>query len=184
MLFLLALGHNHNPGVTRTMQGTLTLMCATPNKRPRRVTDEMALTAALEVAEELMRHHNVNGPAEEIAEQILDVTRYDRLADGYEIGRDLERRYCWDMSRDLVEALDSFSSYCSNELDRAVKKWGEENPMEPPFPLGTKVETRRDGIGVLAEISKYSPATYLVKVARIENGLLNVAFEDAKPVCS
>jgi hypothetical protein len=133
-------------------------------ERPK-ITKEMILEAATKIA------HSIDGDAETIA------ACYSHPMDGYQLAKEIERRAYWDLAMADVEELDVMSSIVS-ELHRAAeKKWAEENNIQPPLPIGTRI-TR----GVIDSVCSHSAARYRVK----ENGctqdgrFLLVRFEDAK----
>ena len=154
-----------------TEQVGLSLTCAKPNKRPRRITDAMAREAARAIVDNLP---DDIGDGDEAVEDILWVTRHNRQMDGYEIARDLERYKHWSCDMGIAETLDGFLSACCHELDAAVMQWANENPMEPPVAAGVLVQTPR-GEGTIEEVSPYPPLSYLVLVA---GHSLLIPFED------
>lgn len=118
-------------------------------KRPS-VTSEMILAAAEEIAE------RVGGDAATIAEH------YSHPMDGYELAKQLDKWAYWDVSREDMETLDEMEMLVRDAHSKAEKEWVEQYSIEPPFPVGTFVETRR-GVGQIDGISSHSPACYEVK---------------------
>lgn len=131
--------------------------------RPK-ITNEMVLEAAKEIAEKL------DGDAETIAEH------YRHPMDGYELARELDRYASWDLTMPDVEELDCMSGIVSDLHRKAEKKWAEENDIQPPLPIGTRIKQ-----GIIDGVCNHSAARYLVK----ENGcteagrFLLIRFEDA-----
>lgn len=131
--------------------------------RPK-ITDEMILEAAQQIAEKL------DGDAATIAEH------FRPHMDGYELARELDRWCGWDLTMSDVEELDCMSSIVDQLQRDAEKKWFAENDIKPPLPIGTHI-TR----GVIEGLCDHSPGKYLVK----ENGCtqqgrwLLVNYEDA-----
>lgn len=158
-------------------------MCPTPNKRPTQVTDAMAREAALELAVELIKGGGFEKTdiPEELADDIMKASDWNRHMDGYELARELENKCYWSPDASMVEDLDSFSSRCDRRLEAAEKTWATENPMEPPFPVGTQVK-HHWGAGVIAAISKYRPFTYNVTIPDKPSAFALVKFEDAEPI--
>lgn len=136
-------------------------------KRPQ-ITHEMKLAAAQQVAANIG-----DADAETIAET------WQPHMDGYELARALDRNYYWDLTRDEMEELDCMQSIVDDLLREAEKQWFEENNIQPPLPIGTRIKE-----GVIADIDKYGVARYLVK----ENGCtdpnrhLLIKFEAAEAV--
>lgn len=128
------------------------------------VTDAMKLAAAQQVAKAL------NGDAETIAQA------YTHPMDGYELARELDRRYGWDLRRDDVDELDVMESLVREQLEAAEKAWVAECNVKPPLPIGTRIKQ-----GVIAGVSDYSAATYKVKEDgdTVAGRFLLVRFEDA-----
>lgn len=95
--------------------------------RPK-ITKEMVLEAAKEIAEKL------DGDAETIADH------YRHPMDVYELARELDRYAGWDLTMPDVEELDCLSSIVSDLHRKAEKKWVEENDIQPPLPIGTRIK--------------------------------------------
>lgn len=128
------------------------------------ITDEMKLAAARQIADK------VDGDAETIAEA------YHHPMDGYELARELDRMYGWDLTMMDVEELDCMGILVRVELDRAEKQWAAQEAIEPPLQIGTRIKE-----GVIAGVCDHRAARFKVK----ENGdetegrFLLVKFEDA-----
>jgi hypothetical protein len=157
------------------MQDNLPLACANPNKRPRVPTDEMRRRVALQIAARLKDC----GPPDEVAADIIRVTRHGWHQDGYQLARDLDRTCSWECDLGVAEELDNFSGLCDLELDVAVRQWAVENPMEPPFPIGSLVKTPSQGVGTIVGVCQYSPASYRVRTPGLnEKSAWIIPFED------
>ena len=132
--------------------------------RPK-ITKEMVFEAANEIAAKL------DGDAETIAKH------YRHPMDGYELARELDRYAGWDLTMPDVEELDCMSSIVSDLHRKAEKKWVDENDIQPPLPVGTRITQ-----GVIDSVCDQSAARYRVK----ENGctqagrFLLIRFEDAR----
>jgi len=67
---------------------------------------------------------------------------------------------------DLVETLDSYSTYLHHRLERAKKQWAEENNIQPPYPVGSRVRSLlqwNNITGTITGISQHHAACYEVK---------------------
>jgi hypothetical protein len=62
-----------------------------------------------------------------------------------------------------VEALANFPYYLSRELDKAIKKWVDENEIKPPFPIKTRVKLHTGETGEITTIRRET-AEYLIKI--------------------
>ncbi len=133
-------------------------------KRPT-ITQEMILEAAKKVAANLD-----DADAETIAEH------YRHPMDGYELARELDRYADWDLTMPDVEELDCLSSIVSDLHHQAEKKWVRENDIQPPLPIGTRIEQ-----GVIHSVCDYSAAKYRVKEdgCTQDGRFLLIRFEDA-----
>lgn len=131
--------------------------------RPK-ITKEMVIEAAKKIAEKL------EGDAEAIAKH------YRHPMDGYELARELDRYEGWDLTMPDVEELDCLSSIVSDLHRQAEKKWVRENDIQPPLPIGTRIEH-----GVIHSVCDYSAAKYRVKEdgCTQDGRFLLIRFEDA-----
>jgi hypothetical protein len=154
-------------------------MCSKPNKRPTQATAEMRMRAAIKVAADLIDSGDFNesDTPESLAADIVGVRCWER--DGYALARELERDKGWSPDEQMVETLGGYFHACDDELSAAEKLWGEENPMEPPLPVGTRVKAGKEE-GEIIGIAKYSVHSFAVKVPSVENGYRVVRFEDAE----
>ena len=136
-------------------------------KRPK-ITHEMVLAAAQNLALE-------NKWDAVKAGELADV--YEAHMDGYELAKELESSYSWDISVMDVEALDYMDCEVRNIHLAACLTWVRESDIQPPLPIGT-MTTR----GEITGISTHGAAEYLIR----ENGETNesrrliVRFEDAQ----
>lgn len=131
------------------------------------VTKEMILEAATQIAE------RIDGDAETIAEY------YEHPMDGYQIAKELDRNAYWDLTMSDVEELDDMSGIVDSLLAKAEKQWVEENNIQPPLPIGTRIEQ-----GVIHSVCDYSAAKYRVKEdgCTQDGRFLLIRFEDAVAV--
>lgn len=87
--------------------------------------------------------------------------------DGYALAKNLEDAYHWeDIGAETVSQLDDFGSYIRTELLKAETKWATENHIEPPYPVGSRVQFFRGCElmqGVITEIDQHFPACYQIK---------------------
>ena len=157
------------------------MTCTKPNARPVKITDEMAAIAAVKTAAELIVGANFElDEKDDIARDILTATQHDRNPDGYMLACTLERICHWSPDADTVDILNGFGLKCRDELLRAEKAWGVENPMLPPFPLGT-VLTVKGQDGVIEDIQLFGPAKYAVRLLHDTRRIRIINFEDAIP---
>lgn len=151
-------------------------MCATPNKRPREVTDMMAREAAEEIARELAKFEPDFGDTASVADDIIEVAGHDLSMDGYQIAHALDLLRGWMCDMRVAKTLDHFSDYCFRRQRAAEKKWAEENPMVPDHAIGATVKTPH-GVGDVIEIASfYAPNSYLVQIGSRK---IIVPYEDA-----
>lgn len=145
------------------------------------VTQEMKIEAArLLVAA-------VGWPAD-YAEDIAN--QFNGNMDGYELTKELERWCSWDVPRDMMEELDGMQYQVDKLLAAAEHKWFEENDIQPPHPIGTRIRDRRwkDGeVGCIDGIYEHGVAKYLMKPDGQDdeatgNQRLIIKFEDAELV--
>lgn len=136
--------------------------------RPK-ITKEMVLEAAQKIAAK------VNGDAETIAQH------YRHPMDGYELARELDRHAGWDLTMSDVEELDCMSGTVGDLHREAEKKWAEENDIQPPLPIGTRIKS-----GVISGVCQHSAARYLVKEygCTQDGRWLLVKFEDAVAIAA
>ena len=134
--------------------------------RPR-VTRNMILEAVLPVA------NKIGADAETIVEH------YRHPMDGFDLAMNLSKNCFFDLTREDMEELDCIENDIRQALRDAEKKWAEENDIQSPLAIGTRISH-----GIITGICTHLAACYLVK----ENGCtrdgrsLIVKFEDAVPV--
>ncbi len=105
--------------------------------------------------------------------------------DGYEIAKDLDDQYCWDCSMEMLEYLDSYGYELHRLVEQAQKAWAEENNVQPPLEIGTRVTVKGES-GVVTGINEHGAAQFLVAIDGEEKkhgGTCRriVNFEDAQP---
>jgi hypothetical protein len=131
------------------------------------VTPEMIQQAAQRLAAE-------NGWNGDEAKEIASV--YRRHMNGYSLAKELDSRYCWDISVLDVESLDCMDSYVRSIHDAACMAWAKEQNIQPPLPIGT-MTTR----GEITGIYEHGAACYLIRENETDDSRrLIVRFEDAR----
>lgn len=133
-------------------------------KRPTKLTKEMMMQAAREVAARLAKSGAMSGEDKEsLAEDIVSVA-YPYI-DGYELARKLEDWCGWHCDMQVAEVLDEFQFRAEQQHERAEKEWAERNNVQPPLPVGSRVKARwgRDEFtGTITEICRNTAAKYVV----------------------
>lgn len=114
------------------------------------VTEDIIREAALDIANRL------SGDVDDI------VDAYQHPMDGYELGKALERESCWDIQRDDIDVLDEVGMNARRLLKEQEADWVRDNNIQPPYPVGTRVQTPHRGTGVIDAIDDYSPGCFLV----------------------
>lgn len=136
------------------------------------ITDEMVRDVATTVLKKIYPA-DPDGAIESAADDLVRHYRYPM--DGYELALELNR-YGWDVSRDEMEELDGIDRGVRERLKEAEAAWFAANPVEPPFPIGTKITH-----GLITGIYEYEPARYLVKVPGTPDSQRRIIkFEDAR----
>lgn len=131
------------------------------NKRPT-YDYEIKLLAARKMAEELIENCNkVGEDVAEIAKQIADCA--DRYDNGYEIAKQLDIRFFWEIDIDIVQELDNFSTIIYTEIENKIKTWVKENDIQPPFPINTRIKLANGETGEITTIRRET-AEYLIKI--------------------
>lgn len=107
------------------------------------------------------------------------VSAYRPHLNGYELARELDDRFYWDVDAALVEDLDGMSWAVREVHEAACKQWVTEYNIQPPLLDGTEITK-----GVIHGVCLHSPACYQVKEhgCTQEGRFLIVKFEDAKAV--
>ncbi|WP_324731023.1 hypothetical protein [Pseudomonas paeninsulae] len=136
------------------------------------VTEAMILAAAEVVAAK------IDADAATIAEY------YEHPTDGFELAKALDKWAGWDTAREDMEALDEVESLVRSALAAAEKQWFAEHDIQPPFPVGAKLQCRSGIVGSIAGIYQYQPAYFEVKPdgqddAASGSRRLLIKFEDA-----
>lgn len=115
-------------------------------------TKEMILAAAQVVAEK------IDADAETIAEH------YRPGMDGYELAKELDKWAYWDTSREDMEALDEVDWLVSAAVAKAEKEWVAEHNIQPPVPVGYRVQCDvRKEVGTITGVCTRGAARYLIK---------------------
>lgn len=99
-------------------------------------------------------------PAQEVAEHICEELYAG--ANGYDLAKALDNNHYWQISVQDVEDLDGVETAVRQALREARKQWALEWNIQPPHQNGTRVKFRH-GTGVIAGVSDFDGATYLVK---------------------
>lgn len=152
--------------------------------RPTRLTPEMALRAAMKLAESLLKDSLIEG---DVAEAAADIAKHAHLyMGGYELAKTLDDSAYWDCNLETAEALDGWSHLAGEEIKAAQKEWAEANNIQPPFPVGARVIARwggEDHPGTIDEICSFDVARYCVKRdGETSTRCMVVNFEDVRAV--
>jgi len=92
--------------------------------------------------------------------------RYKHPMDGYELARKLENIDGWHVDRATMEELDELEHMVDRRVFLTEKVWADENNIQPPFPIGSRVECAiRKKCGVITGIlnDDHHVATYEIK---------------------
>lgn len=130
------------------------------------VTDEMVREAAVKI---LTRARCSEDPDDL-------VVAYHPNMDGYELAKELDQHFGWDVDAALVETLDGMHWAVRELHEAACKQWVAEWNIQPPLPDGAEI-TR----GFIHKVCPHSAACYQVKQhgCAQEGRFLIVKFEDA-----
>lgn len=139
----------------------------TLEKRPISLTPEMALTAAKELAAELVSDGFFEADeALRAAEQIAKHARPHM--DGYELAKALDSYCYWDCNFQTTEILDGWSSLARKQIEMAEKEWAARVNPQAPLAIGARVTIPgfrgATEAGEITGIYEYGPAKYLVKM--------------------
>lgn len=107
----------------------------------------------------LIEEAGVEGDIDDIAK---DVAAHCRYGDGYQMAKDLERAF-WDCDMRIAEVLEGHSYRLDKAHEQFLTRFQQEHGVQPPFPIGTAVKTRR-GTGIIDRIYEYRAMTYAVKM--------------------
>jgi hypothetical protein len=129
--------------------------------RPNKLTPEMAICAARNIAEDLAR----DGLIDDIEATVRDIAKHGRShQDGYELAKILDARCYWDCDLATAEILDGFSSCAHREIEIAEREWASRNDITAPFPLDTAVKLHSGETGIITDIYKYGAAKFCIKI--------------------
>lgn len=118
-----------------------------------------------------------------IAEQIEQAARCS--TDGYEIARELERRYSWDCDFEIADKLEKFSWILSSLEDAAQLEWATKYKVTAQLRAGSRVRLLRSKeTGIIDEICKWGVAKYTVAIdGDPDTGSRRIVnFEDAEAI--
>jgi hypothetical protein len=141
-------------------------------KRPP-ITDEMIKEACKKVAD---KH--------EIGDLTTLTDTFDEVHNGTQFAFALARKYGWEygieITNELIDDLDSLHYDVDKIHEEVVKQWFEDNDIQPPYPINTRIQE-----GVIEGIDQHGIARYMVRLYstpadKKEWRLVN--FEDAVPV--
>ena len=96
----------------------------------------------------------------------------DMHKNGYELAKELESRHFWDIDAEIVDILDGHSRTLEQHRNKDVQAWADENNIEPPIPLFTRVKRvgfGRSITGTIKGIYDSRPCSYKVKEDGCEN---------------
>ncbi|MBF6649152.1 hypothetical protein [Methylobacter sp. BlB1] len=98
------------------------------------------------------------------------------MPNGYQLAKFLEENMGYDIDVNMVNGLDKMKDHVESELSKSRKKWLEENNIEPPFPVSTRLN-----LGVIESISIHEAGCYeVIPYGQRKNASrLIIKFEDA-----
>lgn len=138
-------------------------------KRPP-ITDEMVEEACKKIAE---KH--------EIGDLSTLTNTFYEVYDGTNFAFSLCQKYGWEygieITQELISDLDSLHFDVDKIHEKSVKQWFEENDIQPPYPINTRIQE-----GVIEGIDSHGIARYMVKrysTPPEKKEWLLVNFEDA-----
>lgn len=135
---------------------------AATEPRPK-FSAEIALIAATEVISGMIANGLLDGDQRD--DSIAGLVKHARQhMDGYEIAKALDLYAHWDCNLEMAEALDDFSSEVRDAIDAAEKEWAARTNVQPPLPIGSRVQLRRGETGKITGIYEHGAAKYLVKI--------------------
>lgn len=102
---------------------------------------------------------------------------YSHRKDSYEMAKDIEKESSCDICRDDLDTIEELMYSVEKAQEQLVKKWFEENNIQAPYPVGTRITH-----GLIAGIYEYEPAVYKVKIdGCTDNSRYRlIRFEDAQ----
>lgn len=121
-------------------------------------------------------------PAGEREDRISQLTASIRsqYCNGYDIAKVLDDREGWNITVDLVDDLDAWSTHASEAVQEAETSWALRNNIQPQLKPGERVEFGdRKERGYIHGVYKYGPAKYEIRVdGTPDNQFRIVNFED------
>lgn len=90
------------------------------------------------------------------AKQFAD--EYEGCLDSYELAKKLDDNCGCSLSRNDLDAIEELQAIVEDAQKQLVEKWFEENDIQPPYPIGTRITK-----GVIDGIYEYIPAYYTVQ---------------------
>lgn len=142
------------------------------------LTGEIKRVAATTVVDRMIKAGLIE--AQDRDESINDIARVGGAwHDGYQIARELEKRFGWDCNMEIAEGLDGFAGMVGDEIEASQKDWAARNNIQPPLPLGARIRARAWGLGTITEIYERGPAQYIIEPDDRPGVNAIVNFEDA-----
>lgn len=127
------------------------------------VNDEILRKAAQAVAGLLIEENGFShDDLEALNSQITEAGRFNR--DGYDLAKELDRRYGWEITASIVENLDTLSGEIWSLHRKAEKDWADKFDIQPPYEGGTRVKIKSGEKGTITGVSPYDGAKYHVKI--------------------
>lgn len=102
---------------------------------------------------------------------------YSHRKDSYEMAKDIEKESGCDICRYDLDTIEELMYSVEKAQEQLVKKWFEENSIQPPYPIGARLTQ-----GVIAGVYEYEPAVYRVKIdgCTDDSRYRLIRFEDAQ----
>lgn len=97
------------------------------------------------------------GDVEDIVSAYLD-----GYTDGYELAKELDDAYYWDMDLELAEWLDGISSIADRAYHQYLDQWAKLHNIILKYKPGDKVKYRGFE-AVVSEIHKHRPLSYAIQ---------------------
>lgn len=155
--------------------------------RPKKLSSEQNQAVAVELAKMLVKNGHIE--EREIAAAAADIAQHASLhEDGYDLAKKLDRYCGWDCNLMMAADLDAYSGMAREAMKKAQKDWVDRNNIQPPYPIGVMITTKRGETGAITGIYEHGPAEYLVKIDGDEeaDGASErrqvIAFEDVQPI--
>lgn len=106
--------------------------------------------------------------------------------DGYQIAKELDRRWHWEADSELVDVLDGWHGYVWSAERKAVAKWVETYDIKPAFAIGDAVTAKWGGddiVGVVHAIDTKHATYSIERTDEPKDGSWSlVKFEDTKGI--